>query len=272
MTNELCNVVLDASNIVTNSIDACVVQVVVNQAISDQICNWLVAIGTMLVAIIALFGDWLRSLCRGKADIKIGTSNPHYMLVSEDGDSVITNSENFVGKVWLEVYNPSRRTAIRYAKVSLEAIYVRNKAGDKKCYGKNYETHPRALLWSGISAKYNSIHVAPLTPEYVHLVSIRKPETTTLNQLSKNPEDPPSQANMPIVIVECSQGHYPIKGDFQDVIIQLRVTATTLKTSVEYVKVAWSGRSMLNLKECGEKFLECEVLSPEKFNELVEEP
>lgn len=272
MTNELCRAALEASNSVTNCMDACTIQVVVNQSLSDQICNWLVAFGTMLVAMIALFGDWLKSLCRGKADVKISTSNPHYMLVSEDGDSVITNSENFVGKVWLEVYNPSRRIAIRYAKVSLVAIYIRNKAGDKKCYRKHYETHPRALLWSGVSAKYNSIHVAPLTPEYVHLVSIRKPETTTLNQANTNSEDPPSQANMPIVIVECSQGRYPIKGVFQDVIVQLRVTATTLKTSVEYVKVAWSGRSISNLKNCGDQFLECEVLTPEKFSELLEEP
>ena len=115
-----------------------------------------------------------------------------------------------------------------------------------------------------------SVHISPLTPEYVHLVSIRKPETMTLNQSNKNLEDPPIQSNTPILIVECAQGSYPIKGDFQDMIVQLTVTATTLKTSVKYVKVAWSGRSMKNLKDCGEKFLECEVLTPEVFNELVE--
>lgn len=268
----MTNCVYELSLVVTNGLSSVPIQAsgwavgtnVIN--ISAGIREWLVAIGAILVAFCAIFSDWVKSFFLVGVTERISSICPHFMLESSIGVDMLPTTEDFIGKVWVEVENCSRWKNASFVRLSVEKIYVRESMDDVKCYIKVYEMHPRNLTWSGLVPPKNVMaHISPRTSEYAYLLSIRRPDAAVENSRTEG-DDPPEQSPSPIIFVECERQRYPISGDFQDIIVCTRLTGKTVKTEKVYLQVAWRGKTMRQLKEG--KFLNCKTISEEDFDTL----
>ena len=238
-----------------------------------QVREWMMSISSILVVIVALFPDWIKSWFRTHMAIQISNKKPHLVLECADGSVPRVETDEFVGKLWLEIKNESRWIEGKFLKVAVESIYVKSKGGKEHCFSKRYESHPQCLCLAGKdSSKDSTIPIAPKTSEFAHVITIKKPEKGGMNKIrGANTEDPPSLPEKPILIVETGRQKFMIDEDLQDVIVVVRVSGSSIKTDVVPVFISWRGSNLKHLRDEAEKYLECRRLSDSEFKDYKEE-
>ena len=272
----MTNIFLIVSNAVTNSchlypLDS--IPIRVEAGVIESVRNWIIAMGGILVVIVALLSEWIKSLFKAKIEINVSNKAPHFMCERADNCGSINNE--IEGQLWLEVRNTSSCRDSKVTKVAVESIYVRESADEEHAFSKLHEMQPRYLEWSGlVSPKNIWLQISPNTSEYAHVVTIKavKFPVANHNLMEENSEDPNESVKMPILIVKSARQEYIIDGDFQDIIIKLRITGNTISTITTHLAVNWLGKNDKHIKENQNKFLKCEIITDQKkLKKLIKE-
>lgn len=226
-----------------------------HESISACVRGWMIAVGSILVVIVAVFQDWIRGLWKAKLVCDITNVSPHF---------VVEDCGGLIGRLWIEVRNESKRFDAEGARISVEEIHIRDKVGDTAAYGQEMKIHPRHLCWSAREdSKGTSLHIAAESREFAQIAEIVCLQTAMPNLHGQ--EDPPIQSSLPEFSIVSKSQRFRIEGDFQDVVVRLWVTGTTVKSQSVYLKIAWQGKNAKHLKESSSKFLSCKELTEEEY-------
>ena len=237
MTNEvsgpLCNAGFKA---VFNCVNA-------NESLWQAVRGWLVAGGTLGAVFVAIFSSWIRSFFKARLKYNVTSEPPHFMY------------DNEVGLLWLEIANDSRVTDARFVRISIVDVYIRQSMGEAKSFERKWRMHPCPMIWSGLPEQKNAyVHIAAKTSEFALLLRIRCHPVVVGNNPTLDGNNPGIE--LPPTIEVAYQGRvYQVEGDFQDIIIKVRISGNTVKTEIKYFRVNWQGRNVIHLRDGASKFL-----------------
>lgn len=268
MTNIIAEANSHIPNLVSSSNSIC--ESTINgagESIGVFVREWLAAIGGFLVVIVAILSEKIKSWFKARVELEISNHAPHFMV--EGTAYSVLNTNDVIGKIWIEVNNKSTWRDAIFIRLAVEAIYVRVNSNEAKCFSKLHEMHPQYLGWSGLTKPKNTyLQISPKTSEYALVATIQLPQVGVANAILGS-ENPPELTASPIIVVACGRQLYQIQDDFQDIIVQIRLTANTVSTKTCYVQVTWKGRNIKQLVDGGGKFLSCKMLDHSKFQELI---
>ena len=254
-TNEL----LIVAKIVADSCGRCYSELQAHEGTSACVRGWMVAIGSILVVIVAVFQAWIRGFLKAKLVCDITNASPHF-IVEECG--------GLVGRLWMEVRNVRKRLDAESVRVSVEEIHVRDKAGDLSSYGLEMKIHPRHLCWSALEdSRETSLHIAAESREFAQIAEIVCLQATMQNQQGQG--DPPAQSSAPEFLIVSKNQKFKIEGEFQDVVVRLWVTGATVQSQSVYLKISWQGKNAKHLKESSATFLSCAKLTEKEYIGLI---
>jgi len=122
------------------------------------------ALGTIILAIIAIFGGWIRRLfIKPKIDMTISKSKPYVELVRENNPN--ESDETKFKKIHLKIGNKGRQTAIN-SQLLVEKVF--KKRGDNQTYYLDKSFIPCNFLW------FNEKESKPVTCSISHFIEIAR--------------------------------------------------------------------------------------------------
>jgi hypothetical protein len=130
----------------------------------DLIVSGSAAIGTILLAIIAIFGGWIeRMIIKPKINVKIDSCKPFVELVKETDPNEA--SEISYKKIHLKLANNGRQTALN-SQIIIEKIF--KKRDDNQTYFLYDSFIPSNFLWEDDNKS------KPITTSISHFIEIAR--------------------------------------------------------------------------------------------------
>lgn len=238
------------------------------ESVSSCIRAWMVAGGSILVVVVAVLQDWIRSWFKARLDFTVSTQPPH--LIPPDLNPSRPGSSNPIAEIWVEVKNVSRCLVAKHVRASVVDIYVRDAAGTGQVYKRKFAMHPCTLVWSGMPTQRNSsVWISPMVSEYTKLMVVRQPEKGGVK--NSNDEDPPQSDAAPTLVVQNENVEYLLNYDFQDVIVKVRFTGSNVRSRLAYFQVEWRGSCFKQLCDESSKYLSCVPLSEKSAKSKIVE-
>lgn len=122
------------------------------------------ALGTIILAIVAIFGGWIRRFfIKPKIDMTISKSKPYVELVRENNPN--ESDETKFKKIHLKIGNKGRQTAIN-SQLLVEKVF--KKRGDNQTYYLDKSFIPCNFLW------FNEKESKPVTSSISHFIEIAR--------------------------------------------------------------------------------------------------
>ena len=204
-----------------------------NKDYIELIIQALTALGTILLAIIAVFGEQIRRwLLKPKIQLTVGESSPYIAISRSEtrGDSA-TSTTSVTATIKIKVINMGSSSAQSFIGL-IEAIFSKRSASTT--FYKSKALPPSRLPWNNDTKEFT---ITPKIPFYLEVARIEKFES--LSSDVGGIEPPSSEYGLSISIEE-SKGEYTHvgKGTF---IIPITIYADNINPMVKFLEIFWNG-------------------------------
>lgn len=210
----------------------------------DLIFTGIQAIGTVVVALLAIFGDKLiRQLFKPKLSIEINSLTPFVETIKEK--EVFTSDENVYSRISIKVSNTGDSTAQNCQGI-IETVFCKRKANESfYCY-KSFI--PTRLTWNDES---KATFVTPNVPSYIEIARIQQiEELTTNNEMFGTVKSKNNTFDLYLSIEEPNEkGKYLKLGKGTFVIPIVIYTDNLRRTQKIFVEIYWNGKDTSTLTE-----------------------
>lgn len=193
-----------------------------------------IAVGTILTAVIAVYGDQIRRrLFKPKIQIAVGQESP-FIAVSRlaSRGRTVSSTPYMVVKIKIKVVNTGSSSAPSF-KGLIEAIWSKRSANDNTFF-KLKDLSPSPLPWN---SSHKEFSLTPKIPSYLEIARIEKREILSAN-VSEN-EAPALEYGL-LIPIEENKGEYIYvgKGTF---IIPITIYADNIDPIKKFFQVFWNG-------------------------------
>jgi hypothetical protein len=204
----------------------------------DIVIQSVVALGTIAVAILAIFGNTIRKyFYRPKLQIETSTDSPFVSTVYEQNEN--TSEQNTYTRICLKISNEGK-SALDSCQGLIEVIYEKRKANDSFCLFK--KMMPTQFEWDASGSKKI---IVPKIPGYLEVAKIQKDYTLSSNPNSaKNTKitEPNSELFISINAPNQNKG-IQLKLGQGTFILPVIIYADNLSRPAKYfVEIYWMGK------------------------------
>lgn len=210
----------------------------------DLIFTGVQAVGTIVVALLAIYGDRIiRKLFKPKLSIDISSSAPFVETIKER--EAFSSDENIYTRISIKVTNNGDSTAQNCQGI-VEKIYCKRKANESfYCY-KNFI--PTRFTWNDDN---KATFVTPNIPSYVEIARIQQiEELTTYSESFMSGKPKNNTFDLYLSIEEPNEkGKYLKLGKGTFVIPIIFYTDNLRKTQKVFVEIYWNGKDTSTLTE-----------------------
>jgi hypothetical protein len=202
----------------------------------------MTAVGTLLVAILAVFGQRIRSwIIRPKLNLRVGKTCPLVEQLYEEDENT-AGSKKIYQELRLEVKNTGKEAA-RNSKILCSSIHKQRQGGNDYFVYKEFV--PRSLYWA--NAK-QTLDLLPQLPEYLVVARIKEEEISTSSEQA-DAQRRQSYGVQVTVEAEGVQGRFVFldKGKF---LLPLLIYADNLRGfEHRYLELFWDGTKPSDLTD-----------------------
>ena len=230
---------------------------------SADLAQWISAIGSLLVIIVALFNDYIKKLfLKQNLLISVGSKKPYFEISLEKSDSSDKiDSKIYFGKIKIKIENKGS-SVVKSCKFFGEKIFE-EKTDNRSFYIKK-EFHPNCLAWLGAEeGNINTQDIIMGIPNFIELAKIKIEETLVTAGESSASEFKKYYIDLPINDPEDESSHIKLeKGTY--IIPITAYGINLLKPITKYIYLFWKGTDPKSMDVAD---FEVNILSDKKAKE-----
>ncbi|MFA6459450.1 MAG: hypothetical protein WCV79_03610 [Candidatus Paceibacterota bacterium] len=202
---------------------------------SGDYAQWVSAIGTILVVILATFGEGIRKFfSRPILNIHVGSKLPFFETTAEKNS--LSTAKSHFGKIKIKVENNGYNTADG---CSILVEKIAQQKPDNRTYYIKKEFQPTALPW----AKEKDQNIVPKIPSYLEFAQIRREEKLITSSGDSNGKDQIKYV-ISIRIDDPANEGQQINLEAGTYLIPIVVYATNLRSPVKkFLYIFWDGKA-----------------------------
>jgi len=226
------------------------------------IISSVAAIGTLLLAVIAIFGSWIRRLLvRPKLKPLIGSNKPFIEQVKETDPN--ESSETVLKKIHLKITNKGKQTALN-SQILIEKIFKKRKENQTYFLFKSFI--PTNFLWED---ENKSKPITTSISHYIEIARIQKYVEYSKDEKTEGTTKIRDYYRLWLSIETTSKGVYFLlgKGTF---LLPIIVYSDNISTPITtYVEIFWNGDKLDEMNESN--FYIKQISRKDLSNEIIKE-
>ena len=226
---------------------------------SNLVFNGLTAVGTVVVAILAVFGQRIRAwFVRPRLALAVGKTSP-FVDRAETIDASASNSKRVSYAVRLQVINDGKETA-RNCKILCDSVYQEREKGSGFYLLRRFV--PKEFFWTGSA---QSKDVVPKLPSYVDIASIAEPVESASASVTSGTEQPKHALHI-LIEAEGTTGRYFCVGVGKFIYPLILYADNLPRPTKRYVEILWTGKAA---SDFGDACFDVRLLNEDEGYDLV---